>query len=508
MATRSLYAISWQIITDPELPALVRRAYSKGVVLDTWMHGEWQAEITPSAQRRLEVLAPDLAAQVLTEQTTWPAYPFSPLYLTHLFQAVLTSMALFSVHTQSDAERVSHSDVDHALATLQRFAAEEPLGLQAVVRVFHIIWPFEDLNAIRYFRRLPRLEFLSGVSHRPWVQELLADQLSLYLRMGLVKESLTGKGEMLRLTPRGRNFLQEFERILEESGELDWRANQQRWDIFRVMDYDTVFNTVFPNNIEDTQTFLDSLPIQPGMQVLEVGAGTGRVCVDMGLHERVLPGGQVAAVEPSSALVAHLQKKCQDRQVPNVTVVPGQAENLPFESQVFDVSMAVAVLHFTEVEQAVREMARVTKPGGWVGAALPPPQIDVREIPMAALWLRPLSDLAEEFGLPFGDRNGLPPGQVEEAFRKASLQDVTIRQLPFLMTAEDHRAFFTFFVKGAAFFQHTLARLPYRERVHFLYHLEERGRQIASQTQPAEKRHVYYGEAIWGRVPPASQTKI
>ena len=501
MMAGSLYSIGWQIITDPDLVSLVRRAYTQGVVMDTWMHGEWQAEITPGAQSQLRERARGLASQVSAHQITWPVYPLTSRYLSHLFQAVLTSMALFTVHTQSHAKQVAEGDVEHAFATLRQFADQEPWGLSAVVRTFHVIWSFEDLNALRYFGRLSRNEFLSGVSHRPWVMELLADQLSLYMRMGLVKESLTGKGEMLRLMPRGRHVLEELEKILEESGELAWRANQQRWDIFRTMDYDTVFHTVIPDSDEATRDFLDLLPLKPGMQVLEVGAGTGRVCVDTGLWERVLPEGQVIAVEPSTTMATNLQEKSHRLHIPNLQVVQARAEDLPLNDSQFDLTLAVAVLHFTDVEEAVREMARVTKPGGWVAAVVPPSNMDIREIPMVALWLRPLSELADEFGLPFGDRNGLPPGQLEEAFHKALLQDVRVWPAPGTVTAEDHRAFFTFFVRGAAFFQHTLARLPYRERVHLLQHLEKRGEQIADQTQSDEKRHIFYGEAIWERVP-------
>ena len=501
MMARSLYSIGWQIVTDPDLSDLVRRAYTNGVVMDTWMHGGWQAEITSAAEIRLTELAAGFASEVGTEETIWPVYPLSDQYLSHLFQAVLRSMALFEVHTQSDVKLVTERTVEQAGVTLQQFAAGETWGLHAVVRVFHVIWSFEDLNALRYFRRLGRDEFLSGVSHRPWVKDLLADQLSLYLRMGLVKESLTGKGDMLRLTPRGRSVFEEMERILEESGELAWRANQQRWDIFRDMDYDTVFRVVGPDSDQATRTFLDLRPLKPGMQVLELGAGTGRVTVDMELYKEVLPGGVVVAVEPSPTMEAHLQDKCTKEDITNVQIVRAYAEHLPFEDSQFDQTVAVAVLHFTEVDEAVQEMVRVTKPGGWVGALLPPPDVDVREIPMVALWLRPLSELAEEWGLPFGDRNGLPPGRLEEAFRQTSLQDVKIWPVPVTITAEDHHAFFTFFVRGAAVFQHTLARLPYRERVNFLQHLEQRGEQIAAQTRPDEKRHVYYGEAIWGRVP-------
>lgn len=92
----------WQIVTDPDLVALVRRAYTQGVVMDTWMHGEWQAQITPEAQIHLGEVATEFATPVSITQATGPVYPVSTQYLIHLFQAVLTSMALFRVHTQSD----------------------------------------------------------------------------------------------------------------------------------------------------------------------------------------------------------------------------------------------------------------------------------------------------------------------------------------------------------------------------------------------------------------------
>ena len=103
--------------------------------------------------------------------------------------------------------------------------------------------------------------------------------------------------------------------------------------------------------------------------------------------------------------------------------------------------------------------------------------------------------------MPFSDRNGLAPGRLEAAFRQSGLEAITLWPVPMTVTVEDPQAFFALGVKGAAIFQHVLARLPYRERGHLLQQLEQRGKELVTQTQPEEQRHIYYGEAIWGQVP-------
>jgi SAM-dependent methyltransferase len=80
--------------------------------------------------------------------------------------------------------------------------------------------------------------------------------------------------------------------------------------------------------------------------VLNVGAGAGS-------YE---PGDRrVTAIEPSMEMI-------QQRPASAALVVQGQAEDLPFDDNTFDASMAVlTVHHWTDKEKGLKEMRRVTR---------------------------------------------------------------------------------------------------------------------------------------------------
>jgi SAM-dependent methyltransferase len=80
--------------------------------------------------------------------------------------------------------------------------------------------------------------------------------------------------------------------------------------------------------------------------VLNVGAGAGS-------YEP--PGRQVVAIEPSMEMI-------RQRRVPAASVVQGSAEDLPFDDDSFDASMAIlTVHHWADKEKGLREMRRVTR---------------------------------------------------------------------------------------------------------------------------------------------------
>lgn len=107
--------------------------------------------------------------------------------------------------------------------------------------------------------------------------------------------------------------------------------------------------------------FLDQLtvdvlrPYVSGMDVLEVGCGTGL------MMERVTPlARRLVGVDVSPGMAAKAQQR-------GFHVVEGSATRLPFADAQFDVSYAVKVMpHVQELSVALSELSRVTRQGGVV----------------------------------------------------------------------------------------------------------------------------------------------
>lgn len=494
------YRFLWDRLNDPDTAEMIRKALAQGVVLDTWMNGEEHERFSDAAMSLLTGEAARLTAQAVEVQAIFPHYHMPEDYVTSVFHEILFSTALYAAQKRKGQRRVGLPEAREAVGRLRDFIAEEPEDLMAVGGFFFAISTYEDLNAISFYGRMSREDFLHGRLHRPWSNLVLTAQLAAHERMGLVECVFTGQGDMLFLTELGRDVLERLRSTLDEAGEFDWRADNQRWAIFGEMDYDLVFSRVLPDFSQVTRDYLETLGLQPGMRVLEVGCGTGRATVDLGLHEMVGPTGEVVALDPSAVLLKRLEAKCAERGIENVRVVQGVAEELPFPDGSFDAAISVMALHFTDAYRSVAEMARVTKTGGLVSALCPPPEADARVVPMVATWFRPLSDLADRFGLPFSEKNGLPRGVLEKAFQM-SLNDTEMRNPPAILSAEDSQSFLVFIMKGAALFQNVLCRLPYRERQEIFERLEREGAILAGECLPEEKRATYHHETAYGRAP-------
>lgn len=109
--------------------------------------------------------------------------------------------------------------------------------------------------------------------------------------------------------------------------------------------------------------FADLAKLQPGQRALDVGCGPGALTAQ--LAERLGPDA-VSAIDPSAPFVAALRDR-----LPDVDVHAGAAEDLPFADDSFDVAMAQLVVHFmADPVAGLREMARVTRPGGTVAACV------------------------------------------------------------------------------------------------------------------------------------------
>ena len=119
--------------------------------------------------------------------------------------------------------------------------------------------------------------------------------------------------------------------------------------------------------------FLRFIPVRAGDHVLEVGCGSGVVVRD--LAARVGPRGRVVGVDPSRWLLEAAARLLGDHpRRGRVALRTADGARLPFAAGRFDVTLAVTVLlHVADPLAVVREMARVTRPGGLIAVQDWPP---------------------------------------------------------------------------------------------------------------------------------------
>jgi SAM-dependent methyltransferase len=103
--------------------------------------------------------------------------------------------------------------------------------------------------------------------------------------------------------------------------------------------------------------------VRPPGRALDVGCGPGALTTELVARLGVK---RVAAVDPSAPFV----DACR-RRLPGLRVELAPGERLPFEDDMFDLALAQLVVNFmSDPPAGVREMRRVTRPGGTVAAAV------------------------------------------------------------------------------------------------------------------------------------------
>lgn len=108
---------------------------------------------------------------------------------------------------------------------------------------------------------------------------------------------------------------------------------------------------------------LEAVDLHPGQRALDVGCGPGALTARL---VECLGADAVAGVDPSTPFVAAASER-----LPHVDIRRAAAELLPFADATFDAALAQLVVHFMEDPVAgLREMARVTVPGGLVAASV------------------------------------------------------------------------------------------------------------------------------------------
>jgi demethylmenaquinone methyltransferase/2-methoxy-6-polyprenyl-1,4-benzoquinol methylase len=105
----------------------------------------------------------------------------------------------------------------------------------------------------------------------------------------------------------------------------------------------------------------DLAAVGPGDRVLDVATGTGDLAIELG--RRVKPGGEVVGSDFSEEMLALARRKAVGRA--DLRFEWGNALQLPYADGEFAAAtVGFGARNFSDLEQGLREMTRVVRPGG------------------------------------------------------------------------------------------------------------------------------------------------
>jgi demethylmenaquinone methyltransferase / 2-methoxy-6-polyprenyl-1,4-benzoquinol methylase len=128
--------------------------------------------------------------------------------------------------------------------------------------------------------------------------------------------------------------------------------------------YDQMNSVIsFKQHIRWRKDTMKRMNVQPGQSALDLCCGTADWTI--ALAEAVGTDGKVVGLDFSQNMLKIGEKKVKERQLDQVSLVHGNAMELPFDDDSFDyVTIGFGLRNVPDYLQVLKEMNRVLKPGG------------------------------------------------------------------------------------------------------------------------------------------------
>ncbi|MGH6777881.1 MAG: methyltransferase domain-containing protein, partial [Bradyrhizobium sp.] len=109
------------------------------------------------------------------------------------------------------------------------------------------------------------------------------------------------------------------------------------------------------------------VPAQPGMRILDAGCGSGSMAREIA---KAASAAVVVGIDLRDKYIDYARRRAEAEGLRNLTFETGDVRELPFQDGAFDIVWTKYLLQWvTDPIRAVREFARVLKPGGLLVSA-------------------------------------------------------------------------------------------------------------------------------------------
>jgi len=109
--------------------------------------------------------------------------------------------------------------------------------------------------------------------------------------------------------------------------------------------------------------FLKFCNLRAGMNILDVGTGTGLTAIS--IAKALLGNCRILGIEPIDAMIEKAKSNIKNEELEDVILIKkASAENVPSEDHVYDLVTCTFAIRHTDVGKALAEFIRVLKPKG------------------------------------------------------------------------------------------------------------------------------------------------
>ena len=248
------------------------------------------------------------------------------------------------------------------------------MGSETLQRVFKT---FSDPTRVRILSLLEREELAVQelMDVLGMAQSRVSRHLAILREAGLLEDRRDGTFVFYRFVPPPPGPWRDTWGVVANSLRGDATAERDAAALARVLDARAArtrsfFDSVGPEWDALRKVFNDDALraraiarlVDPGLTVADVGTGTGILA-----SELARLGIRVIAIDNSSRMLDAAHAKIAGEGLTGIDLRHGEASELPLDAASVDAALAHMVLHYLPSPgEAIREMARVVKPGGSV----------------------------------------------------------------------------------------------------------------------------------------------